>query len=273
MNQDRVKEILLELAEPKTEFSLIFSGKESSLVNGLYKPQTREIIIHNRNFSSEDQLVYTAIHEYAHHLHCERKGGLSSGRAHTNEFWGIFHDLLVKAESAGLYRDPFDEEPEFVELTRKIRASCIEENGRVMLEFGQLMIEAQALCKKYKARFEDYVDRALGVPRTTASQAAKAAVYQVDPDVGWDGMRMAAGIRDPADRAEALDALRGGASPASVKARFAASKPPEETAERLAKEKQRLERTIANLRERLGEVEKALSRLDSEDADGGEAGA
>jgi hypothetical protein len=264
MNQDRVKAILLDIADPKTEFSLIFSGKTSSIVNGLYKPRSREIIIHNRNFASEDQLVYTAIHEYAHHIHCERKGGLSSGRAHTNEFWEIFHELLVEAEAKGHYRNLFDTESEFIELTRKIRGACIAENGRVMLEFGRLMIEAQALCRKYKARFEDYVDRALGVPRATANSAVKAAVYRLDPDVGWDGMRMAAGIRDPNARADALDALRGGLSPAAVKSRFAASKPPEETAERLAKEKERLERTIRNLRERLGEVETALARLSSE---------
>jgi hypothetical protein len=263
MNQDRVRGILLDIAEPQTEFSLIFSGKESSLVNGLYKPKTREIIIHNRNFASDDQLIYTAIHEYAHHLHGERKGGLSSGRAHTNEFWGIFHDLLVAAEAKGHYRNLFDVEPEFLELTKKIRGHCIAENGRVMLEFGRLMIEAQALCRKFKTRFEDYVDRALGVPRSTANSAAKAAVYQVDPDVGWDGMRMAAGIRDPATRAEALEALRGGSSPAAVKSRFSAAKPPEETAERLAKEKERLERTIRNLRDRLGEVERALASLEA----------
>jgi hypothetical protein len=262
MNQDRVRGILLDLAEPKTEFSLIFSGKESELVNGLYKPKSREIIIHNRNFASDDQLVYTAIHEYAHHLHCERRGGLSSGRAHTNEFWGIFHDLLVEAEGKGHYRNLFDVEPEFVELTRKIRGACIAENGRVMLEFGRLMIEAQALCKRFKTRFEDYVDRALGVPRSTANSAAKAAAYQVDPDVGWDGMRMATGIRDPGLRAEALEALRGGQSPAAVKARFAPARPPEETAERRAKEEERLERTIQNLRSRLGEVEKALAELE-----------
>ncbi|HOX33573.1 MAG TPA: hypothetical protein PLB91_14680 [Spirochaetales bacterium] len=261
MNQDRVKEILLRVAEPQTEFSVIFSGKESSLVNGLYKPATREIVIHNRNFDSDDQLVYTALHEYAHHLHGERKGGLSQGRAHTNEFWGIFHELLVEAEAKGLYRNVFDVEPEFVELTRKIKGSCIAENGRVMLEFGKLMVEAQALCAKFKARFEDYVDRALGVPRATASTAARAVSYGVDPEVGWDGMRMAAGIRDPGERAQALEALRGGASPAAVKARFASSRPPEDAAERLASEKARLERTIQNLEERLAEVERRLAEM------------
>lgn len=261
MNQDRVRQILLDIADPQTEFSLIFSGKESSLVNGLYKPESREIIIHNRNFSSDDQLVYTAIHEYAHHLHGERKGGLSTGRAHTNEFWGIFHELLVKAEAKGYYRNLFEAEPEFIELTKRIRGACIAENGRVMLEFGRLMIEAQALCRKFKARFEDYVDRALGVPRATANSAVKAAAYNLDPEVGWDGMRMAAGMRDPETRSIALEALRGGSSPAAVKARFSPSRPPEETPERLAKEKERLERTIRNLKQRLGEVEQALSRL------------
>ncbi len=263
MNQDSVRKILLGIAEPKTEFTLVFSGKESSVVNGLYKPRSREIVIHNRNFASDDQLVYTAIHEYAHHLHCERKGGLSSGRAHTNEFWSIFHDLLVEAEKKGHYRNLFDTEREFIELTRRIRGACIAENGRVMLEFGHLMIEAQSLCRKFKARFEDYVDRALGVPRGTANSAAKAAAYGIDSDVGWDGMRMAAGIRDPGMRAEALDALRGGLSPVAVKSRFAAAQPPEETKERLVKEKERLERTIRNLRERLDEVERALARAGS----------
>jgi hypothetical protein len=261
MNQDKVKDILLRVAEARTEFTVIFSGKESSLVNGLYKPATREIIIHNRNFDSDDQLVYTALHEYAHHLHCERKGGLASGRAHTNEFWGIFHDILVEAEGLGMYRNVFDAEPEFVELTRKIKSSCVAENGRVMLEFGRLMVEAQALCAKFKARFEDYVDRALGVPRATAATAARAAAYGVDPEVGWDGMRMAAGIRDPGIRAEALEALRSGASPAAVKARFAAAQPPEDAAERLAAEKDRLERTISNLHLRLAEVERRLAEL------------
>jgi len=266
MNQDQVKERLLEVAEPKTDFTLIFSGKTSDVVNGLYKSETREIIIHNRNFTSDDQLMYTALHEYAHHLHCERKGGIASGRAHTNEFWGIFHELLVEAEARGHYRNVFESEPEFVDLTRRIRSSCIAENGKVMLEFGRLMIEAQSLCRKYKTRFEDYVDRALGVPRATANSAVRAAAFQVDPDVGWDGMRMAAGIRDPDARAAALDALRGGLSPAAVKARFSPTRPPEDAAERLVKEKERLERTIRSLRERLGEVERALAELEEVEA-------
>jgi len=262
MNQDQVKELLLRTEEARTDFSLIFSGKSSDVANGLYKPRTREIIIHNRNFESDDQLVYTALHEYAHHLHCERKGFVVSGRAHTNEFWGVFHALLVAAEEKGLYKSPFETQPEFIDLTRRIRETCIAENGRVMAEFGTLLIEAQALCQKWKTRFEDYVDRALGVPRVTAAAAAKAAGYGIETAIGWDAMKMAAGIRDPGARDEAIAALKGGASPAAVKARFSANRPPEDPEERLLRDKARLERSIARLQEELGEVERRLGELE-----------
>ncbi|HUX37519.1 MAG TPA: hypothetical protein VMV44_06405 [Rectinemataceae bacterium] len=261
MNQDQVKELLLRTADAETDFSLVFSGKESSLVNGLYKPRSREIILHNRNFASDEQLVYTALHEYAHHLHCERKGFAASGRAHTNEFWGIFHDLLVAAESKGFYQSPFDREPEFIELTRKIRETCIEENGRVMLEFGRLLIEAQALCERWKTRFEDYLDRALAIPRVTAGAAAKAAGYGIDPSLGWDGMKLAAGIRDPMLRNEAIESLRGGMSPAAVRARVSPSRPPEDGEERLLRDKARIERSIERLSHELEEIENRLREI------------
>jgi len=259
MNQDEVKRILLDTAPCETEFSLIFSGKESSVVNGLYKPQTREIIIHNRNFDSDNQLVYTALHEYSHHLHCERRGFVVSGRAHTNEFWEIFHELLVAAEKKGYYENVFDSQPEFIELTEKIKKNCLEQNGEVMLEFGKLMIEAQTLCEKYKTRFEDYVDRAIGVPRTTAGTAARAAALSVKPSIGWDGMKMAVSIKDADARERAVEALEGGESPASVRARFSAAKPPADTKERLIKEKARIEKSIDMLEQKLAEVERKLS--------------
>lgn len=261
MNQDQVKEILLRTADAQTDFTLVFSGKESSLVNGLYKPKTKEIILHNRNFSSDDQLVYTALHEYAHHLHCERKGFAVSGRAHTNEFWGIFHDLLVAAEKKGYYRSPFDSQPEFIELTRRIRETCVEENGRVMLEFGRLLIEAQTLCEKWKTRFEDYLDRALAIPRTTASAAAKAASYGIDPSLGWDAMKMAAGIRDGGLRNEAIAALRSGMSPAAVRAQISPSRPPEDNEERLLRDKARIERSIERLSEELEAIDRRLVEI------------
>ena len=40
MNQDQVKEILLQIEESELEFSVTFTGKASKKVNGLYKSDT-----------------------------------------------------------------------------------------------------------------------------------------------------------------------------------------------------------------------------------------
>jgi hypothetical protein len=258
MNQDQVKAVLLDTIPCEKEFSVVFSGKSSALVNGLYKPASAEILIHNRNFESDNQLIYTALHEYAHHVHAQRKGGIVGGRAHTNEFWGIFQEVLLAAERKGHYENVFETSEEFRTLTERIKASCIHENGRLMLEFGHLMMEAQKLCEQHKTRFEDYIDRILGLPRTTAGAAVRAVSYGIDPAIGWDGMKMAAGIKDEARRDEAVEALRSGLSPAAVKARFTSPEMPDDPSERLHREKERLEKMIENLSAKLAEIEQRL---------------
>ena len=68
MDNESIKNMLLDIQPSKLEFTVTMTGKESSRVNGLYKPETREILLHNKNFKTENELVYTAIHEYTHHL-------------------------------------------------------------------------------------------------------------------------------------------------------------------------------------------------------------
>jgi len=263
MNQDQVKELLLSIESCKTEFSVVFTGKKSGMVNGLYKPLTREILIHNKNFENEGQLVYTAIHEYAHHLHCERGAFVPGARAHTNEFWAIFHDLLEIAEKKGAYENSFATDPEFVELTKKIRA-VMPENGKLMLDLGRLIAEAEALCRKRFVRFEDYLDRAIGVPRTSAGAAMKSYALQVPADLGWDAMKVVSGIKNPQTRAAAIDAFKEGKSPESVKALVKSDRPSDDPKQRLDKERERLERTIKNLQDRLTMVESELSRFEDD---------
>ena len=81
---------------------MIFSGKKSRKVDGLYKPETREIILHTGNFTTDDELVYTAIHEYAHHLQFTTSAMPISCRAHTTAFWSLFHDAALRGGAHGL---------------------------------------------------------------------------------------------------------------------------------------------------------------------------
>jgi hypothetical protein len=272
MNQDQVKEILLSIEDAPVEFQVIFSGKKSAKVNGLYKPDTREIIIHNRNFSFEGKqddnlLLYTAIHEYAHHLHACSRGGKLSARSHTAEFWAIFHRLLEKAEAKNIYRNVFADSPDLAALTEKIRDKYLAENGKLFKELGEQLLKAHELCEAIGARFEDYVDRVLCIPRTAANMAIKMFQYDLNPRLGPDNMRFLAGIRNDDDRTAAEKALVGGKSPDMVKTAvrggaLSASPPQKEDVKtRLEKEKTRLERTITNLSRRLDEVERELEEL------------
>ncbi len=261
MNQDAVTSILIDIQECEKPFTLRFTGKASTRVNGLYKPETAEILIHNRNFDSDNQLVYTAIHEYAHHIHHVRKGEIRQSRPHSQEFWAIFHDLLTKAQEKGHYRNIFETLPEFLELTKNIRENCLAADGKIMLELGRLLAEASELCRQHKARFEDYIERVLGLPRATATAAVAARQIGLDPAMGWDSLKYVAGIRDGEKRAAAIEALEAGASPTSVKGMLKGAAEEIDPADSLLKEKARIEKTIRSLTERLDEIEHRLSEL------------
>ena len=273
MNQDQVKQKLLAIEDAPLDFSVIFSGKKSKRVNGLYKPDTREIIIHNRNFTGESSgrktqdsdasgdnlLIYTAIHEYAHHLHACARGGHLSPRAHTAEFWAILHGLLEKAETKEIYKDVFSGSKELEKLTETIRKKYLTENGNLVKELGQLLLKAHELCSAIGGRYEDYIDRVLRLPRQAANLAVRMHQYNLNPETGADNMRFLAGISSDEKREAAENALLSGKSPDTVK--IALRKKPEEEDDprlRLEKEKTRLERTIASLTKRLDEVEREL---------------
>ena len=280
MNQDQVKKKLLAIEDSPLEFTVIFSGKKSKKVNGLYKPDTREIIIHNRNFavfgagrdrdeavideaSGNNLLIYTAIHEYAHHLHACSRGGALSSKAHTSEFWAIFHGLLEKAEKKGIYRDVFSGSKELEKLTDTIRKKYLAENGNLVKELGQLLLKAHELCSAIGGRYEDYVDRILRIPRQAANLAVRMFQYDLKAETGADNMRFLAGISNEEKRMAAQSALISGKSPDTVKTALRRKAPdedddPNSRRTRMEKEKLRLERTIASLVRRLEELEREL---------------
>lgn len=261
MNQDQVKEQLLSVQDASLDFTVTFTGKQSKKVNGLYKPETREILLHNKNFADDNLLMYTAIHEYAHHLHACSKGGRLGARAHTAEFWSILHGLLDKAEQQGIYKNVFDASPELQELTEAIRKNYLYENGNLVKELGKQLLKAHDLCSQIGARFEDYIDRVLCLPRTAAKVAMKMYQYNLNPSLGADNMKIVAGIRNEEKRMAAESALLSGKSPDEVKNTLARKPLPDDPAERLEKERIRLERTIESLKKRLEEVERELEEI------------
>jgi hypothetical protein len=264
MNSDQIKEKLLQIRDTDEYFEVVLSGKKSKKVNGLYKSETRELVLHNKNFVSDSELMYTAIHEYAHHLQFTGSPVPISIKAHTGEFWSLFHGLLYDAERQGIYSNPFEIIEDFDELTRRIREKILSVNGELMKELGDLLIQAQKLCEKHHTSFTDYLDRVLRIPRTSANTIIKTKLLDIDPRLGYENMKTLTRISDPETRKEAEKALLGEMSPDMVKREYLRTVrvKPADPLEQLIAEKNRLERQINRLQQKLQGIAQKLEELE-----------
>ena len=270
MDNEKIKSILLELENTEIDFSVIQTGKESKRVNGFYQPDTHEIFLHNKNFSSDNQLIYTAVHEYTHHLLTVEKQKYDSGyssacKVHTQGFWAKFGDLLQLAEQKGYYSIGWENSPELKELTEDIKVNYLEKNGKLMQEFGKKLAKAWELCKENNIRYEDYIDRVLCLPRSAEKDIRKVGAVEVNPSIGFENMKTVASVKKKDDRANIeQEFMQGGKSPSSVREMMkqkASERRGDDPKTKLEKERNRLEKTIAQLTQRLEIVEESLAQL------------
>ena len=264
MNQDQVKQILLKLDSAAEDFTLIFSGKASKKVDGLYYSEKREIILHNKNFKSDGSLVYTAIHEFAHHLHFTRSPVPVGTRAHTAEFRRILHGLLAKAEEMTLIANPFEEHADLAKLTKQIRGNLLKIQGENARQLGEAFIAARELCTKYDLRFDDYVERVLQFDQSTARTIMTMPFIEAPPELGYENLKFIAAERNPEKQIKIRESLIEGNSRDT--ARYVQKKEESEEEltptprDRLLKEKSRLERTIKTLEEKLHALEERIAK-------------
>ncbi|MDR1220302.1 MAG: hypothetical protein LBK73_11940 [Treponema sp.] len=222
MNQDAVKELLQKLHESPTEYNVIFSGKKSRKVNGLYKwgtDKTPEIIIHNRNFAddagnqNENLLMFTAIHELTHHILVTENGKKSARGAHSQLFWATFHDLVDKAETTGVYRPEIDADTQkVIEEAREISKQIAE----LQRQLGQVLIRAHEVCKAKGLRYEDVMERRAQISQSTMKSSV-AAYNMGDQNIGADIQAEAVKQRDEDKRDAIIAAGHEGKSVAQAK--------------------------------------------------------
>jgi len=211
MNQDQVKEELSKLYDCKEEFTVVFTGKKCRSVNGLYKPIGNEILIHNRNFvdgngkQNEMLLMFTAIHELAHHVLITEKGN-KSPRAHSQEFWATFHNLLDIAEEKKIYQADIDADTQkLIDEARDISKQIAE----LQRNLGRVLLTIYDSCQKSGLRYEDIVEREAQIDKQSA-KIAVTAHKMGDQDVGADIQTEAARQRDEEKRAAIIAAGQEG---------------------------------------------------------------
>jgi hypothetical protein len=263
MNQEQVKKKLLELDSEVEDFKLTMTGKSSKKVDGLYKPDFREILLHNENFKDDNQLMFTAIHEFAHHIQFTKSPVPVYSRAHTSNFRQIFHRLLVKAEEKKIYINIFKVNEDFIRMTELIKRNFLAENGRLMIEFGKILVDAYGLCIKHGASFEDYLERILGFSKPNAGVLLKIQGMNMSPEIGFDNMKTVARIKDPEEREAAQNALIEGESPEIVKADYVKSRGVnrDNKLDNLIDEKKKIEKHIENLHVKLAQLELKIEEL------------
>jgi hypothetical protein len=216
VNQDVVKEKLESLGVHETDFAVIFSGKASRKVNGLYKPGTKEIILHNKNFKNDNALMFTAIHEMVHHIAITRKL-VKTKSAHPTIFWALFHSLLEIAIEKGIYTDTFETDPELKAQGEKVMA-VLKEQVEAQKRLGGALHEMQAVCQKKGARFEDFLDRHARIPKNTYQAAVRAQLELFDmEDVSPQVVELVSTI-DGEKRSEATARIGEGQSIQQVRA-------------------------------------------------------
>jgi len=260
MNQDTVKQNLLKLYKCKEEFTLIFSGKKSKKVNGLYKIGKNEIIIHNRNFNQDEAahnlLFYTAMHELAHHIQFTEHGK-KGVHSHTQLFYAILDDLVDTAEKKNLYKlDIKKDTQKLIDEVREISQEIAELQRRLGIVINSL----HENCEKNGLRFEDVVGRKAQISSKTMNYCKKVASFDYDADIkiGVDIQEAVIQERN-ADKREAIfSAGIEGKSVAQAKRETTAPTANEDETVTLIKEKYRIERTIKNLKHRLEEVDEHL---------------
>ncbi|MFP4521883.1 MAG: hypothetical protein ACLFQK_07030 [Fibrobacterota bacterium] len=262
MNTDRLKSILRSVAPDTPEFTVIFTGKKSKKVDGLYNIGAMEIIIHNHNDfnNSENGIIYTGIHELAHHIQCTETELPPSPRSHNSRFYTIFNNLLCKAEEMGFYSPPF-KNSEFEELTARIKTHFLEKSGDLMREFGRTLIEAKNLCAKHGASFEDYINRILNLPRNSVPGYIKSYSMNVNTRLGHDNMKIVSSIEDELKRKEAEKELLSGNNVDAVKSKYKMKPPEKDPVKELENEKRRIERAIMRMQDNLLKIQSKLDEV------------
>lgn len=259
MNQNQVKEKLLQLFGCKETFNVIFTGKKSSRVNGLYKPDTHEILIHNKNFTNDNKMMYTAIHELTHHIITTEKK-VKTTKHNTGLFWSTFHDLLDIAIEKGFYTRTRSEE------TQSLIKTALELQAELLFaqqKLGKIIFEIHNSCNKNGERMEDVIEHDLQLSKKKVKELQVVASNRC---IHSDEITKVIGaIKNEDIKAYANNAAEQGKTVEQIKAiatkKAKATDDDLEDPQQLVREKKRLEIQIERLQDRLVHVEETLMSM------------
>jgi len=179
MHEIEIKQFLTELNSGTPNFEVLFSGKKSKKIDGLYYPSKKEILLHNLNFISDAFLLYTAMHEFAHHIHFTTSLTATKSNGHSTEYWAIFHELLFIAEKKGMWQNPLKNE---CTSLLQIHTQYSELSNKFANEVAKLSVR-----EKDQSLFFDYMTRILKISKKEVKALLKVDFLKIDLKDTWIG--------------------------------------------------------------------------------------
>jgi hypothetical protein len=248
MTEEQVHERLLQVYEGSEPFSVTFNRLPKTIW-GKYFPYTRSIVVDRCKMANDTMLMYTALHELAHHI-CYQDKGQESLRAHTKLFWGIYHNLLDRAEEAGIYERSSD--AAVTALVERAKAKD-REAAALQRELGGILEALWEVCEEKGVRVEDVLERQVGLSRKTWKAMLGAASLRGQEGIellGQDAQERAVRLQN---KDEGLRELFKGYLAGRSMAQLDMGKEPRDVdpLKKLEAEKAELDRKIQRLQERL----------------------
>lgn len=261
MTNEQFVEKLKKLYDCKTEFTVTQTGKINTKENGSYNPKTHEIILHNKNFKTENAVMFTAIHELTHHI--QNENGVKAKKSHNNAFWNTFYTLLGKAEKIGIYsRKRSESVSEKTKELSEIQKQIIE----LQKKQGRLLHELYKECEEQGDRYEDVLEHDLQISCNKAKELQKMAA--LTSDVSDEMSKAINSAKDMMMKNAAMQAADSGATVEQVKAIAKDTKKTTKSTDdgldspsSLIREKKRIETTIEHLSDRLVQINETLHSM------------
>ena len=256
MTNEKIKGNLKKLFDCKTDFTVVQTGKKSNKVNGFYKPGVCEIFLYNKNFSTSNELMYTAIHELTHHVLTTEKG-VKTSKCHSGAFWATFYDFLDKAIELGFYsRNRSEETKALIDSAKELQKEIIEAQKKL----GTIIQNLYKACAENGDRIEDVVEHDLQITRGKAKEYVRMA--NTNGEANDEMAKVINSAKDMMIQQVAQKAADDGKTVEQVKAvvkqKYKVVDDDLESQEQLRREKKRLETTIERLNDRLVQVEETL---------------
>jgi hypothetical protein len=258
MNEAAVKAFLVAVRKPPKPFEVTLTHRAHKRIHGTYRPDDPggpTIKINERNFTRDWSLLYTAVHEYAHHL-CFCK---NENLKHNREFWNLFHDLMDEAEEKKLLPKP--PTTDAINAAERALHGLLCQHVELERQIADRLAELHRECLENSTEHVEYwIERRLQLPHNGQRPFLKtrdgSEGLEEKDFINADAMRVC--TKGPA----AELALREGKT--IVQAQTAAMAPEEELDpyDALKKEKEKITERIVKLEDRKDRVEGRMRQME-----------